>query len=147
MAESAAIPTLHFPRGWRRAALTEAMAPAAALSRGLLFRRRFMSHQSPSRPVQSIIECWLTGAYATVLAAASQAGRAGEAATSDDPDEEREQARVVAAPRCRSLSPFSAAETVRRLESAALRRGQVVFASLAARPGRFASDWLVLGID
>ena len=105
-----------------------------------------MPNQSPSRPTRSTIECWLTGAYATVLAAASQAGTAGTRVVDHDSAGEHDPP-MAAAHRCHSHSPFSAAETVRRLESAALRRGLAVFACLAARPGRFGSDWLVLGVD
>ncbi|HEY9066632.1 MAG TPA: hypothetical protein VIO33_16750 [Burkholderiaceae bacterium] len=72
---------------------------------------------------------------------------AGPRASSDDDALAEHELAGPAARRCRSLSPFSAAETVRRLESAALRHGLAVFACLAARPGRFGSDWLVLGVD
>lgn len=103
-----------------------------------------MPNQTLSRLMTLPFECWLTGAYATVLAAASQAA-AVRPVSSRDPEEHR--SRAAAAPHCHSVSPFSAAETVRRLESAALRRGLAVFACLTARPGRFAVDWLVLGVD
>jgi hypothetical protein len=100
---------------------------------------------SQRRQLPPVVECWVTGAYATVLAATSQAGAVDRAF---DDDRERD-VMALRSPRCRSSSPFSLAETVRRLESAARHHGLAVFARLtSAAPRRLGpATWLVLGVD